>query len=42
VPAAMKPAGEMQFQPAKDTKKIRLDEADSSKLLAVGAGLDSK
>jgi hypothetical protein len=27
MPAAQKPAGELQFQPARDTKKILLDEA---------------
>ena len=42
VPAAMKPAGEMQFQPAHDTKNIPLDAKDPAKLLIVGAGLDNK
>jgi len=42
LPAAKKPAGEMQFQPAKDTKKIPLDEAEPAKLLTIGAGLSNK
>ena len=42
VPAAQQPAAEMQFKPAQDTKKIRLDESDSSKLVTIGAGLDDK
>ena len=42
VPAGMKPAGDLHFQLAKDSKKIRLHEADSSKLINIGAGVDSK
>ena len=42
VPAGKKPAGELQFQPAKDTKKFHLDEAQPDKSLTIGAGFSSK
>ena len=32
----------MQFKPAQDIKKIRLNESDSSKVVSIGAGLDDK
>ena len=42
LPAAQQPASEMQFKPAQDIKKIRLNESDSSKVVSIGAGLDDK
>jgi hypothetical protein len=41
-PAAKQPAGVAKFEPAKDTKKILLDEAEPAKLVTIGAGLNSK
>jgi hypothetical protein len=41
VPAAQQPAAETQFKPAQDIKKIRLNESDPSKVVSIGADLDS-
>ena len=42
MPAGMKPAGDMAFQPSMDTKQVPLDPAERSKGVTIGAGLDSK
>ena len=43
VPAAKRPAGEMQFQASKDSKKILLDASrQNEKFLTIGCNLSSK
>ena len=43
VPAAKRPAGEMQFQASKDSKKISLDASrPNEKFLTIGCNLSNK
>ena len=39
IPESVKPAGELNFQAARDTKKAYFDESDKSKFVTVGASL---
>ena len=42
IPESVKPAGELNFQAARDTKKIYFKDSDKSKFVTVGASLDPK
>ena len=42
IPESVKPAGELNFQAARDTKKAYFDESDKSKFVTVGASLGEK
>ena len=42
IPESVKPAGELNFQLARDTKKAYFNESDKSKFVIVGANLGEK